>query len=63
MIEHRDTTGCFIKGNVSWNKRPDNSPSRIIVARAGLVPGRVIGGVVLKLERVQVICPVCGEQV
>jgi len=35
MIEHRDTTGCFIKGNVSWNKRPDNSPSRIILARAG----------------------------
>ncbi len=30
---------------------------------AGLVPGKMIGGGVLKLERVQVICPACGQQV
>jgi len=29
----------------------------------GLVLHKVIGGGVLKLERVQVICPACGEQV
>ncbi|GAH98371.1 unnamed protein product, partial [marine sediment metagenome] len=28
-----------------------------------LVVGEVIGGGVLKLERVRVICPACGQQV
>ena len=63
MIERRDSKGHFIRGNVSRNKRLDNSPSRIILARAGLVPGNMIGGGVLKLERVQVICPACGQQI
>ena len=30
---------------------------------SGLVLHKVIGGGVLKLERVQVICPACGQQV
>ncbi|MBA7541242.1 hypothetical protein ES705_33549 [subsurface metagenome] len=28
-----------------------------------LVPGKVIGGGILKLEQVNVICPACGQQV
>lgn len=30
---------------------------------ASLVPGTMIGGGILKLEQVQVICPACGRQV
>jgi len=44
---------------VPWNKRVD-SPQREMTS---LVVPRVIGGGVLKLERVQVICPACGQQV
>ena len=46
-------------GNAPWNKRVD-SPQK---GMASLVVPKVIGGGVLKLERVQAICPACGEQV
>jgi hypothetical protein len=59
MIEHRDSRGRFIKGNVPWNKRQD-SPQK---GMTSLVVPKVIGGDILKLEQVQVICPACGEQV
>jgi len=58
-IERRDSRGHFIRDNVPWNKRVD-SPQREMTS---LVVPRVIGGGVLKLERVQVICPACGQQV
>ncbi len=47
MIAVRDSRGHFSKGNVPWNKRLENN------TREG----------VLKLERVKVICPLCGQQV
>jgi hypothetical protein len=30
MAEHRNKRGCFIKGNVPWNKRVDSSQRGII---------------------------------
>jgi len=59
MKEHRDSRGRFSKGNAPWNKRWD-SPQK---GKASLVVPEVIGGGVLKLERTQVICPACGQQV
>jgi hypothetical protein len=59
MTERRDTRGRFIKGNVPWNKRVD-SPQK---GMTSLVVHKMIGDGVLKLERVQVICPACGQQV
>ncbi|MBA7538558.1 hypothetical protein ES705_30835 [subsurface metagenome] len=59
MAERRDSKGHFTKGNVPWNKRRD-SPQK---GMASLVVPKVIGGGVLKLERVQAICPACGQQV
>jgi hypothetical protein len=59
MTERRDKRGRFIKGNVPWNKRRD-SPQK---GMTSLVVPKVIGGGVLELERVKVICPACGQQV
>ena len=61
MAEHRDNRGRFIKGNVPWNKRGDSSQREITFT--SLVVPKVISEGVLKLERVQVICPACGQQV
>ena len=72
----RDSKGHFIKGNVPWNKGQD-SPQREMsglvvsevtgskVLKPKLVPvmPRVIGGEALKLERVKVVCPACGQEV
>ncbi|MBA7517273.1 hypothetical protein ES705_09326 [subsurface metagenome] len=59
IAQRRDSKGHFIKGNTPWNKRWD-SPQREMISL--FVPG-VIGGGVLKLERIQAICPACGQQV
>ena len=59
MTERRDKRGHFIKGNVPWNKRVD-SPQK---GMTSLVVPKMIGEGVLKLERVQILCPACGEQV
>jgi|GEM_PF-5209318 len=72
----RDSRGHFIRGNVPWNKGQD-SPQREMVSlvvpevigvaelKPKLVPvmPRVIGGEMLKLERVRVVCPACGQEV
>jgi len=55
----RDNRGHFITGNVPWNKRVDRTQKGM----ASLVVPKVIGGGVLKLERIQAICPACGQQV
>ena len=60
MIEHRDSKGHFIKGNVPWNKRQEDRTQK---GMASLVVPKMIGGGVLELERIQVICPACGQQV
>jgi len=57
MTERRDSRGCFIKGNVPWNKNLD-TPQREMISL--VVPSVISTGV---LERVQVICPACGQQV
>ena len=75
LTERRDSKGHFIKGNVPWNKRQD-SPQKgmtsLVVRKVvkgklklKLVPvvPRMIGGGILKLERVKVICPACRQQV
>ena len=59
MAERRDSKGHFTKGNAPWNRRLDSPQS----GTASLVVLKVIGGGVLKLERIRVICPACGEQV
>jgi len=59
MAERRDSRGHFSKGNVPWNKGVDNSQKGM----TSLVVPKMIGGGVLQLEQVQVICPACGEQV
>ena len=58
MIAGRDSKGHFIKGNVPWNKRVASSQSEMTT----FGDREVIGGGLLKLARVQVICPACGEQ-
>jgi len=55
----RDKRGHFIRGNVPWNKRQDSSQKGM----TSLVVPKVIGGGVLKMERIQAICPACGQQV
>jgi len=60
MIKGRDSKGRFIKGNVPRNKRVDGR-QREVTAFVGRK--KLIGGGLLKLERVQIICPACGEQV
>ena len=59
MTERRDSKGHFTKGNVPWNKRVD-SPQK---GMASLVVLKMIGGGILKLERVKVICPAYRQQV
>ena len=59
MAERKDSKGHFIKGNTPWNKRRDNPQKGM----ASLVVPGVIGGGLVQLERVQVICPACGQQV
>ena len=44
MTECRDSKGHFVKGNVPWNKREDNTQREI----SSLVVPEVIGGKVLK---------------
>jgi len=58
MID-RDNRGHFITGNVPWNKRVDRTQKGM----TSLVVPKAIGGGVLKLKRVQVTCPACGQQV
>lgn len=59
MIEDRDSKGRFAKSNVPWNKRVASSQREM----TAFVGPKLIGGGLLKLERVQVTCPACGEQV
>ena len=59
MVERRDSKGHFIKDNVPWNKRWDSPQSGM----ASLVVPKVIGGGLVQLERIQVICPACQRQV
>ena len=59
IAERRDSKGHFTKGNAPWNKRVDSS-QRVMTS---LVVPKVIGGGVLKLKRVQVTCPACGQRV
>ena len=60
MIAGRDSKGCFFRGNVPWNKKVDIS-QREVTAFVG--HKKLIGEGVLKLERIQVICPACGQRV
>jgi len=60
MIKGRDSKGHFAKGNVIWNKKVDIS-QREVTAFVG--HKKLIGEGVLKLERIQVICPACGQRV
>jgi len=48
----------LIKGNVPWNK-VDSSQREITT----FIGRKLLGGGLLELERVQVICPACGQQV
>jgi len=59
MTEHRDSKGHFIKGNVPWNKRVVSSQREM----TAFVGRKLIGRGLLKAERVQTICPACGQQV
>ena len=59
MIAGRDSKGRFTKSNVPWSKRVDGHQREVTT----FVSRKLIGGEVVKLERVQVICPACGEQV
>ena len=59
MIASRDSKGRFIKGNVPWNKRVASSQREMTT----FGDRKVIGGGLLKLARVQVICSACGQQV
>ena len=56
MIKGRDSKGHFIKGNVPWNKKTNSGPPAI-------ANSMLIGGGAVKVDRVQVTCPACGEQV
>ncbi len=52
----RDRKGHFVKGNVPLNKRADSSPPAI-------ADKMLIGGGAVKMDRVQVTCPACRQQV
>lgn len=56
MTQGRDSRGRFGIGHVPHNKKTSSSPLPI-------ASSMLIGGGAVKVDRVQVICPACGEQV